>query len=168
MGKNLKNMDFEDYDDVVCFTKMTPKAKKLKGHQSKHQNNRDSKWDDIIQEDLEDGNYVSMLMAQKTATSLRGYTDGDRPKYRQEDPFKNNYIRSINNININYRGVIKLEKINSQFKGKPSFGIKFYFKNNNSFKTIWFDQRQKERDMVFNQELEFFENFKNHQNKNNR
>lgn len=157
--KNINFNNYEDYeDDLVSFKKMAPKAKKFKGHQSKHQDRRNDKWN--TEDSLEETDDFSYTSFSETEAEEK------RQKFLEQRKISDaQNTHEVRGIPINFNGVLKMEKINSVFKDKPSYGIKFYFKGkNNSFKHIWFNQRQRERDMVFQQELNFLESIQKKDN----
>lgn len=176
MSKTYKNINFEDYDsydDLVNFEKLPQgtRRKKAKGHQpSRHQFNV---YDEVMAEyDDQDETVSTYAMAEKEArlnqmrlkptyNKTSETAAGHQGQAKKPLEFGPNTHTFMGDVKIDFDRVSSVEKINSEFKGKNTFGIKFVFKGKNgTFRIIWFNQRMKERDMVFDREYAFWRSLK--------
>ena len=58
---------------------------------------------------------------------------------------------------IDYDRVASMEKVEGEYNGKITYGIKFLFLGKKgSFRVAWFNQNMRERDNVFNNEFAFW------------
>jgi len=183
MSKSYRNMNLDDfdeygeYDDVVTFEKLRggSKKKKSKGHQSRHQKNKYDEYDsyDEIVSELPTVPVIPQTVVQNPVDTERG-TSPDASKTVQtgnhashltterhelvKKPFEfGPNTHELMGNKIDYDRVANLETIESEYKGKQTFGIKFTFKGKNaSTRVIWYNQHQRERDMIFAQEYKFW------------
>lgn len=63
---------------------------------------------------------------------------------------------------IDFDRVAAIEKVESEYNGRQTYGIKFLFVGNRgTFRVAWFNQNVRERDNVFNNEYAFWYKIKN-------
>lgn len=71
-------------------------------------------------------------------------------------------IHTIKNNIIDFDRVVSIEKVEGEYNGKMTYGIKFIFTGKKgSFRVAWFNKNVKERDSVYDTEVAFWQSLKN-------
>jgi hypothetical protein len=170
-------IDWEKYEDEYEDLYDQPRCKKItkqkrnesegkkKEKRPRHQSKQDL-WEEFLEQDTE--NFENSMMKEvkqikKTTLQKNSYQE-EKPAY--EAPKQQNmqnvsrseeFVRTIKNVQIDFKGVLEMQKVQNNHNGNETYGIKFLFKSkNNTFRIIWFNQNIRERDAVFNTEFGFW------------
>jgi len=176
----MKTDDYEyeqyyDYDecDDYGFEKLKHNAKpKRKGHQSKHQGNK-NKWnydnDDLYSiptipvttqhyvkpKEIKPKEVFTPVANNMTNTNNVSVNATTNTSTKTFTPGPNSH--TIKNVIIDFDRVINMEKVSGQHNNIMTYGIKFYFKSkNNTCRIIWFNRNERERDNTFNTEYGYW------------
>lgn len=94
--------------------------------------------------------------------------EAKEPQKATEKPIEKKKIamgpntHTIKGSEIDFDGVVDIQKVQNSYNGKETFGIKFMFKSKNgAFRVVWFNQNSRERDSVYNTEFAFWKKLKN-------
>lgn len=159
--------EYEDWYDQPQTKKVTKMKKgnddiKKKEKKTRHVTKQDL-WDEFLENEEEDFGETMMKEIKKTA-SENNKPKFDKPKVQPQNQEKKFTPRGVNvhtikNVQIDFDGVADIQKIESVYNNKNTYGIKFVFKSkNNTFRTIWFNQNIRERDSVYNTEFAYWKN----------
>lgn len=162
--------EYEDWDNQPQIKKITKTKKnhddfKKKEKKVRHQSKQDL-WDEFLDHDTEDFE-SSMMKEVKQLKKSVPQENSQQEKNRsygtqnsqnnKNDIVNSSFTHIIKNVRIDFSGVLDMQKIQNNYNGKDTYGIKFLFKSkNNTFKIIWFNQNIRERDAVFNSEFAFW------------
>ena len=73
-------------------------------------------------------------------------------------PLSNKRIRVIKGNSIDLNKVFDIETIEREHNGKTTYGIKFIFKGKNKYyRIVWFNENIKQRDKVYEQEKQIWQ-----------
>lgn len=170
-------IDWEKYEDEYEDLYDQPRCKKItkqkrnesegkkKEKRPRHQSKQDL-WEEFLEQDTE--NFENSMMKEvkqikKTTFQKNSYQE-EKPTYGapkqqnvQNVPRNEEFVRTIKNVQIDFNGVLEMQKVQNNHNGNETYGIKFLFKSkNNTFRIIWFNQNVRERDAVFNTEFGFW------------
>lgn len=146
--------------------KESPVSKK--GHQKKH-GAKQEMWDEFLQEreeekivfippkpKKENKNYVNFSEKKDKKPFKKEEKSTQQTTEKKEFTWGPN-TREIKGNKIDFDRVDKIEKIENDFNGKKTFGIKFSFSGKKGLsKTVWFNQNVRERDSIYNTEYAFW------------
>lgn len=162
--------EYEDWDNQPQIKKITKTKKshddfKKKEKKVRHVTKRDL-WDEYLEneQDTDFGESMMREIKKSSAVPEVKVVKNETPKkdfVPQEKKFtpRGINVHTIKNVQIDFDGVLDMQKIQNNHNGKDTYGIKFLFKSKNStFKIIWFNQNIRERDAVFNSEFAFWRN----------
>lgn len=169
-------IDWETYEDEYEDLYDQPRCKKItkqrrneseekkKEKKARHQSRQDL-WDEFLDQDAED--FESSMMKEvkqlkKPVPQENSYQEKNRSYGAQKSQNDKNgtvnadFTHTIKNVQIDFKGVLEMQKVQNNYNGKETYGIKFLFKSkNNTYRIIWFNQNVRERDAVFNTEFGF-------------
>lgn len=164
--------EYEDWDNQPQIKKITKTKKnhddfKKKEKKVRHQSKQDL-WDEFLDQDTEDFESTMMKevkqlkksVPQENSQQEKNRSYGTQNSQKSKNGIVNaDFTHVIKNVQIDFSGVLDMQKIQNNHNGKDTYGIKFLFKSkNNTFKIIWFNQNIRERDAVFNSEFAFWRN----------
>lgn len=130
------------------------KKKHGKGHQRRHGKSESEFWEE--QMEIEEEIYVeSVKIPAKTAPIVQNPAQNSQKNIQKPLQFGPN-TRSVNGINIDYDRVANMEKIESFFKGRQTYGIKYSFRKAGSQCFVWFNANKKSRDDAYITEFAFW------------
>ena len=67
------------------------------------------------------------------------------------------HVRTIRGNIIDFERLAGMEKVENEYNGQQTYGIKFLFAGNqNKFRVAWFNQNMRERDAVYNREFAYW------------
>lgn len=169
-------IDWEKYEDEYEDLYDQPRCKKItkqrrndseekkKEKKVRHQSKQDL-WDEFLDQDTED--FENSMMKEvgrlKKPVSRENSNQEKNRSYGVQAPQKDkntivnkDFTHVIKNVEIDFKGVLEMQKVQNNYNGKETYGIKFLFKSkNNTYRIIWFNQNVRERDAVFNTEFGF-------------
>ena len=184
MKININLEDYEDYDylyedEDYGRNKKSRKMKSLnkennkkEGHQKKHGNKQDM-WEKFMrQKEEEDFEFILPVVPKKEADkkpspfkkdSNRSFEKKEKffsPQTKSEITWGPN-THEIKGNKIDFDRIENVEKVENEFNGRRTFGIKFSFSGKKGLsRTIWFNQNERERDSVYNSEYAFWRQIK--------
>lgn len=129
-----------------------------KGHQSRHQKRKEY-WDKIeAVNDPDDTTFIPQDSAPKFKKEENVIKE--KPKNIDVKPQftlgPNTHI--IKGNNIDFDRVVGIEKVENEFNGKLTYGIKFNFlSKKGSSRTVWFNKNIQERNTVYTKEYNFWQ-----------
>jgi hypothetical protein len=175
--------DYEKYYDDLDNKKYSKNYKKnqnknnnysKKGHQSRHQK-RNEYWDKI--EAVNDPDNITFSPQPKDFKPKKEFNQtlkypskndsaysktalNEKPKNIDGKPqitFGPN-THTIKGNSIDFDRVINIEKVQNEFNGKLTYGIKFNFlSKKGSSRTVWFNRNIQERDTIYTKEVNFWQ-----------
>lgn len=165
---------YEDFNEPSIVKIPRKGKKKHKGHQDNHPKKQSivfmenfmDEYNSVEEErfirpkdpSVSDRNNKSNIINQSPPVTAAP-TQAPVQQTSEKKPFEfgpNTHV-FMNDVKIDFDRVFNMEKIDSEFKGKQTYGIKFIFKGKNAnSRVIWYNQRMKERDMVFDREYQFW------------
>jgi len=162
--------EYEDLYDQPRYKKITKQKRnesegKKKEKRLRHQSKQDL-WEEFLEQDtenFEDSMMKEVKQIKKTPPQKNSYQE-KKPVYetlKQQNmqimSHNEGFVRTIKNVQIDFKGVLEMQKVQNNHNGNETYGIKFLFKSkNNTFRIIWFNQNVRERDAVFNTEFGFW------------
>lgn len=130
------------------------KKKHGKGHQRRHGKSESEFWEE--QMEIEEEIYVEPVKIPAKTTPIVQNSPQNPQKNTQKPLQFGPNTRSVNGINIDYDRVVNMEKIESFFKGRQTYGIKYSFRKAGSQCFVWFNANKKSRDDAYVIEFAFW------------
>lgn len=162
--------DYYDYDDYGRYgeggfeksrSRGDKRKYKGKGHQSRRGDS--DRWEEIL---ADDGSDLREAEVPTLPVSREQPRKGDRP-FRKADgapseprKFVPNpeTTKSIKGVDIDFSGVVAMDKENSTSKGYETYGIKFTFKGSKGlYRIVWFNKNRFLRDKIYDEKREYWE-----------
>lgn len=162
--------EYEDWYDQPQGKKITKMKKSNEDVKKKEKKTRrvtkQDLWDEYLENEQEEDFGKNMMKEIKKTSPSIEKPKYDKPKTQnqsqtQEKKFtpRGVNVHTIKNVQIDFDGVADIQKIESVYNNKNTYGIKFIFKSkNNTFRVIWFNQNMRERDSVYNTEFAYWKN----------
>ena len=144
------------------FTHRKGTKKKDKGHLSRK--GEGERWAEIMdREDIDTkssyerrSRLIDTPAFHKRPVVNAPYTPSQAPSGEKKAFVPGPNSHTIHNVVIDYDGVAAMEKLDNEFKGKQTHGIKYTFRGAGKTRVIWFNQNARERDRVYNEEYSFW------------
>lgn len=167
-------IDWEKYEEEYEELYDQPQTKKIVKMKKSHEEGRKKEkkvrhvtkqdlWDEYLENEQEEDFGKTMMKEIKKPLPTNDKPKTDKPK-TQEKSFtpRGVNVHTIKNVQIDFDGVADIQKIESIYNNKETYGIKFIFKSkNNTYRVIWFNQNNRERDSVYNSEFAFWKSLEN-------
>lgn len=169
--------DFEEsFDDDVSYQKFEkikgkpPKKKYAKGHQTR-KSEADALYDVMFEEYYkpEDEDFYPNFVQKQQPVEEDKKEEGPIPPVKQKIihpkntqevktfPAPSNTVHTIKSNQIDFSRLENMEKIENEYNGRKTYGIKFIFSSvKNQSRVVWFGVSFRERDYTFNTEFNFW------------
>lgn len=151
--------------------KSGPSSLKKESHQIKQKTNKhkqNSQWEDLEKDDNQptNSNFKTKSYNKKDEgilgeinSRLKSKTSNNGENKVVFTPGPNTHI--IKNNTIDFDRVADIQKIENEYNGKITYGIKFIFTGKKgSSRVAWFNKNQRERDSVYEKEYAFWQSIK--------
>lgn len=163
-------IDLEEYEREYEELYNQPSVQKIKKNKSqvdapKKKNKREQHisradmWDEFLKNEESDDN-ISNIFKSEIPAKIEKKKDSKNFTEKKPFNFTGEHVHLIKNVQINFDGVADIQKIQNTHNNVETYGIKFIFKSkNNTYRIIWFNQNEKERDDVFKSEFDYWRSF---------
>lgn len=165
---------YEDWDDDSFYEVEEPRRKskpkvtktgKGKGHQSKHTKHRDG-WAEleISLEEVQETKPIITIPEKPKTVAVQKPTPQkpvqiEKPVQNQPSFVPGPNSHNVKNTIIDFDRVQNIEKVENEYNGKITYGIKFSFLGKKGLsRIVWFNNNFRERDSVYNHEFSFWKN----------
>lgn len=181
-------MNYEDYyddyygDEGGFIKNKCHKKKKFKGKGHQSRKSESKRWNEIIEmnNSIEEESYPIHSIREKPLPTADGHpyrrgfggnsatTQNFKPRgdFKPSEPRKfvanPETTKNVKGVDIDFSGVVAMDKEESDAKGYKTYGIRFTFKGSKGlYRIVWFNKNQFLRDKIFDEKKAYWDSLQN-------